>query len=281
MVVVESASCSNSVQQPPTAKGTAGVLGSHAERIGRLVVLTLRVGLGQETTCEIVLRDYSHRKHPIQTRTRYCRSKVRRGRWELRGPAQHLPRWAILTGSTRPVSLQVSLSVLSPVTEPIAHATIYLSDGARKPLKVITNAHGSATVTVPYGPTRVLAASYPGEGDYSAAVSRVEAQFQASTSDFASPRQIAPGQPVTFSGALLGAPLPKGPAPAAKILVQYRSGRRWVTWGTTHTNGAKWHITLRLGGSPRAVATRAVVLPALNYRYVKGASRIVHLYVIH
>ena len=245
------------------------------------MVLTLRVGLGQETTCEIVLRDYSHRKHRTQTRTRYCRSKVHRGRWERRGPAQHLPRWAILTGSARPVSLRVTLTVLSPVTEPIANATIYLSDGAPKPLKVTTNAHGAATVTVPYGPTRVLEASYPGEGDYGAAVSQVEAQFQARTSDFASPRQIAPGQPVTFSGALQGAPLPKGPAPAARILVQYRSGSHWVTWGTTHTNGAKWHITLRLGGSPRAVTTRAVVLPALDYRYVKGTSRIVHLYVVN
>jgi hypothetical protein len=245
------------------------------------VVLTLRVGLGQETTCEIVLRNYSHRKHPVQTRTRYCRSNAHRGRWERRGPAQHLPRWAILTGSARPVSLRVTLRVLSPVTEPIAHATIYLSDGARKPLKLTTNTHGNASVTVPYGPTRVLAASYPGEGDYGAAVSQVEAQFRASTSDFASPRQIAPGQPVRLSGALLGAPLPKGPAPAAKILVQYRSGGRWVTWGATHTNGARWHITLRLGGSPRAVTTRALVLPAHDYRYVKGTSRIVHLYVVH
>jgi hypothetical protein len=282
-VVVEPPECSVSQIPPPGA--AAGVPGNLGERIaGPLVGLTLRISPNQQTTCEIVLRDYSHRKHPLHTRTRYCRSNVRRGRWEQRGPAQHLPRWAILTGSATQVRVEIGLSVLGPVAQPLAHATVYLASsapdaGARA--KLVTNTKGSASLLIPYGPTRILTATYPGEGDYGATGTQVQAQFQASTSDFASTRYIARGAPVTFTGALLGAPLPKGGASAAKILVQYQLKNRWVTWGTTRTHGASWRMKLALNLSPRSLTTRAVVVPSGKYPYIEGTSRIVHLYITH
>jgi hypothetical protein len=270
------------VTRPSEAVTTTEATG---ERRGRLVVLTLRGEIGQETTCEIVLRYYSHRKHPVRSRTRYCRSNTHRGRWESTGPAQHLPRWAILTGQARVVRVQVMLRVLSPTTQPIAHATVYLSDGPVEQyptLKLTTNEHGVASVLIPYGPKRMLKATYRGEGDYDAVFSQVEAQFQASTSYFASRRIIRPGEPLTFRGVLQGGPLLKGASSAAKILVQYRGTHGWVTWGATHTQGARWHIKLALlGGAPHAVTTRAVVLPASGYPYIKGSSRVVHLYLVH
>jgi hypothetical protein len=279
-VVVEPPNCTPSTQ-PPAA---VGVLGAHGEKLaGRLVALTLQLGPAQQTTCEIVLRYYSHRKHPVRTRTRYCRSEVHRGRWELAGPAQHLPRWAILTGSARVVRLLIKLTTISPATQPIAHATIYLSDGTTSGatgLKLTTNAQGQASTLISYGPIRVLRATYPGEGGYSAAVSQVRAQFQASTTYFASRRLVASGEPVTFTGSLQSRPLPQG-RPAAEILVQYRNHGRWVTWGTAHPNGARWHITLALKRAPSVLTTRAVVIPQKGYPYIEGTSRIVHLYIIH
>jgi hypothetical protein len=249
---------------------------------GPFVEITLRVSPNQQTTCEIVVRDYKHRKKPLHTRTRYCHSNVHRGRWEQRGPAQHLPRWAILTGSARVVRMEVDLDALTPAAKPIRHATIYLSSNLpheRTPAKVITNAQGRAELLVPYGPFRVLTAAYRGGGGYEAASTKAEVQFEANSSYLASTRYIAAKQPVTFHGALRGGPLPKGPAAAAKIIVQYKLHNRWVTWGTTHTHLAKWQITLALDLSPRSLTTRAVVVPSAKYRYLKGTSRIVHLYI--
>lgn len=283
-VLVEPVNCPASVEAPKGTEATTNEAASHGERRGRLVALTLRLELGQQTTCEIVLRYYGHGKHPMRTQTRYCASKTHRGRWESAGPAQHLPRWAILTGRAQVVRVQVMLRVLSPTTQPIAHATVYLSDGLvgqYGTLKLTTNKQGAASVLIPYGPRRILKATYPGEQDYGAAFSQVEAQFQARTSYFASTRIIHPGEPLTFRGDLQGAPLPKGATSAAKVLVQYRRANRWITWGTTQTQGARWHITLALGGNPRAVTTRAVVLPFSGYPYIKGSSRVVHLYLVH
>jgi hypothetical protein len=285
-VVVEPPECPPT--QTPEAKQE--VRASHQENTGSRVTaaarvaLTLRISPNQQTTCEIVLRDYSHRKHPTHTRTRYCHSNVRRGRWEQRGPAQHLPRWAILTGSARHVRVEISLSVLEGSGQPIRHATVYLSSSApheHTPVKLVTNTQGRASTEIPYGPTRVLTATYPGEGGYEATGTQVEAQFQASTSDFASTRYIAPGAPVTFSGALLAGPLPGGRGAAAKILLQYQLHNRWVTWGRTQTRGGAWRMTLALKLSPRALTTRAVVLPSAEYPYIEGTSRIVHLYITH
>jgi hypothetical protein len=285
-VVVEPPECPPA--QPSEAKQE--VLASHQENTGSRVTaaarvaLTLRISPNQQTTCEIVLRDYSHLEHPIHTRTRYCRSNVRRGRWEQRGPAQHLPRWAILTASARRVRVEISLSALLGAAQPIGHATVYLSSSAphqSTPVKLLTNAQGRASAFIPYGPTRVLTATYPGEGGYEATGTQVEAQFQAATSDFASTRYISSGAPVTFSGALLAGPLPKGQASAARIRVQYRLRNRWVTWGATNTRGAKWRMTLALALSPRALTTRAIVLPTAKYPYIEGTSRIVHLYITH
>lgn len=272
-----------SVDSPKNVEVTTNEAASHGERRGRLAVLTLRLQAGQETTCEIVLRYYSHRKHPVYTRTRYCRSKTHRGRWEFAGPVQHLPRWPILTGRARTMRIQVMLHALSPAIQPIAHATVYLSDGPvgqHTTLKLTTDKQGVASALIPYGPKRALKATYPSEPDYGEAFSQVEVQFQARTSYFASTRIIRPGKPLTFRGALQGGPLPKD-ATSAKILVQYRRAHRWVTWGRTQTHGARWHITLALGGNPGAVTTRAVVLPSSGYPYTKGSSRIVHLYLVH
>jgi hypothetical protein len=273
-----------SVESPRNAEVTTNEAASHGERRGRLVALTLRLDAGQETTCEIVMRYYSHRSHPVYTRTRYCRSKTHRGHWQFAGPVQHLPRWPILTGDARVMRVQVMLRVLSPTTQPIAHATVYLSDGpvGQHPmLKLTTNKQGVASALVPYGPKRALKATYPSESDYGEAFSQVEIQFQARTSYFASTRIIRSGEHVTFRGALQGWPLPKGATSAAKILVQYRRAHRWVTWGRTQTQGARWHITLALRGNPHAVTTRAVVLPSSGYPYIEGSSRIVHLYLVH
>jgi hypothetical protein len=40
-------------------------------------------------------------------------------------------------------------------------------------LKLVTDKHGQASVLVPYGPARILTASYPGEGEYNAALTQV------------------------------------------------------------------------------------------------------------
>jgi hypothetical protein len=282
-VVVESPNCSGSLE-PPAPEAKSGVLGTHGEKIpGRLVALTLQVSPNQQTTCEIVLRYYSHLKHPVHTRTRYCRSNIHRGRWEAKGPAQHLPRWAILTGSTQLIRMEVNLHAVGSAAQAIAHATVYLSSNApneSSPVKLTTDSKGRATLLIPYGPNRILTASYPGESGYNAAIAQAEVQFAANTTYFASRRLIASGQLVTFSGALQGRPLPKGHTPAT-IRVQYQRGRRWVTWGTTHPKGANWKMTLAIVGAPQALTTRALVIPSAKYHYIQGTSRIVHLYITH
>jgi hypothetical protein len=142
---------------------------------------------------------------------------------------------------------------------------------------VLTGAHGSFSLPVPPGPSRIIHAAYKtSPTDVSYACSRaLTIHVPAAATLHASPRRVRPGARVRLYGRLQGNRIP---ARGKLIALQARELGRWRTFATRHTTRSgsfSAHHRFRSGTYP----IRVRVPTASSYPYALGYSKSVRVRV--
>jgi hypothetical protein len=137
---------------------------------------------------------------------------------------------------------------------------------------VRTNAAGAFSYALPAGTSRTLRFRYAGSAGARPSQADVTVRVPAAATIRASRRAVRNGQTVTFSGRLLGRPIPSN-GKVADLQAFYRG--RWRTFATPRagTDG-RWRYTYRFGATRGRLVYRfrVMIRPESAYPYGLGYS---------
>jgi hypothetical protein len=143
----------------------------------------------------------------------------------------------------------------------------------REIASVTTDAHGAFGYNAPAGPSRSIGFRYDGDHDRRASQAAVSVRVPAVTTIKVSRRSARNGQSVTFTGTVLGKPLPRK-GKVIDLQAFYRG--KWRSFATPRANGrGQWKYSYRFGATHGLVTYRfrAHVIAEAAYPYDVGYSK--------
>jgi hypothetical protein len=139
--------------------------------------------------------------------------------------------------------------------------------------RVRTNAAGAFSYPIAAGPSRIVRFRYAGSPVERPSQGDVTVVVPAAATIGASRHRVRNGQRVTFSGALLGRPIPRA-GKVVDLQAFYRG--RWRTFATPSAGSdGRWRYTYRFGATRGRLVYRfrVMVRPESSYPYALGYSR--------